>query len=158
VNQLIVVVFDSEDAARETLARIRQIEGEGQIQLEDTAVVVRDHDGKTHVKNEVSATTETATVVGAVLGALLWFLFPVVGIVIGAAAGALVGRLFDTGVDDKFSREVRDKLAPGKSALFLVVRGGSMDAIRGALEPYHGEVLQTTLDSDAEAELREALR
>ena len=47
-------------------------------------------------------------------------------------------------------------LAPGRSALFLG-RKGSADAIVAAMRDFKGEVIQTTLPSDAEDELRRVL-
>ena len=157
MNHLLVVSF-ADDSATAVMRQLRGLERAGQIQLEDTAVIRRDASGKVHVSNEMSATTEAGAAVGALLGAVLWFLFPVVGIAIGAAAGALVGRLLDTGVDPAFVRNVKQKLTPGGSALFLVIRHASYDAVVGALEPFKGELIQTSLDSDVEEELREALR
>ena len=61
MNQLIVVAFDHFDDARTALGRIRSLEHEGRISLEDTALIERDPDGTAHVKNEVSGTTETAS-------------------------------------------------------------------------------------------------
>jgi uncharacterized membrane protein len=158
MNQLIVVSFKTDAEALEAMRRIREIEHAGQLDLEDTALVRRDADGKVHLRNEVSGTTEKASAIGALLGGILWFLFPVVGIAIGAAAGALVGRSFETGVDPSFVRDVKNSLKPDTSALFLVVRSASYDALVGALEPSKGELVQTTLDSDVEQQIREALR
>jgi uncharacterized membrane protein len=77
--------------------------------------------------------------------------------VLGAAAGALVGSLLKTGVESTFVDDVKKQLSPGRSALFLVVREAHTDALVAALRPFKGEVIQTTLSSDAEEELREAL-
>src|SRR5260221_613785 len=88
MNQLIVVAFDHFDDARAALASLRSLEREGRIRFEDTAIVERDPDGKAHVKNEVSGTTETAAVVGAVIGGLVTFVFPPAGGLLGAAVGA----------------------------------------------------------------------
>jgi uncharacterized membrane protein len=158
MNQLIVVRFDTDEEAAAALKRIREIERAGQIELEDTALIRRDADGKVHVRNEVSGTTEKATAVGALIGGALWFLFPVVGIAIGAAAGALIGRAFDTGVDPSFVNDVKKSIRPNSSALFLVVRSANYDALVGALEPSKGDLIQTTLDPEVESALREALR
>jgi uncharacterized membrane protein len=62
-----------------------------------------------------------------------------------------------TGVDGSFVKEVEGQLAPGRSALFLVLKDGSADAIAAALRPYRGELIQTTLPSDLEEELRSSL-
>jgi len=158
MNQLIVVAFDHFDDARTALDRIRALEREGRISLEDTALVQRDPDGTAHVRNEVSGTTETAAVVGAAIGAFVTFVFPVVGAAIGAVAGAAVGRAMDRGVSSGFVDEVKTTLRPGRSALFLVVREADLDAVLAALRDLRGEVLQTSLSEEAAAALRDALR
>lgn len=157
MNQLIVIAFDHFDDARSALNSLRALEGEGRVKFEDTALVERDPDGTAHVKNEVSGTTESATVVGAVVGGLLSFMFPVVGIVIGAAAGAAVGASLDTGVSADFIKEVKSTLRPGRSALFMVVKESQADATVAALRPFRGEVIQSTLSTEAEEALRQAL-
>ena len=157
MNQLIVVAFDHFDDAKTAMTTLRSLEREGRIRFEDTAVVQRDPDGTAHVKNEVSATTETAAVIGALIGGLVTFVFPPAGVVIGAAAGALVGSLLKTGVDPDFVDEVKKTLRPGRSALFLVVKQTDADAVLAGLRQYKGDVIQTTLDSETEEALRQAL-
>jgi uncharacterized membrane protein len=157
MNQLLVVSFDHFDDARTAMASLRSLEREGRIAFEDTAIVERDPDGRAHVKDEVSGTTETATVVGAVIGGFVAFAFPLVGIAIGAAVGATVGAALDRGVSSNFVDEVKTTLRPGRSALFLVVRRGDADATLAALRQFKGDVIQTTLDSEAEDALRNAL-
>jgi uncharacterized membrane protein len=157
MNQLVVVAFDHFDDAKTAMERLRSLERGGRIRFEDTAIVQRDPDGTAHVKNEVSGTTETATVVGAVIGGLVSFMFPLAGIAIGAALGAAVGVLLDRGVSRAFVDEVKTTLRPGRSALFLVVRESDADATLAALRSFHGDVIQTTLDSEAEEALRQAL-
>ena len=73
MSQLIVVGFDHLEDARAAMRRLRELEAEGRIKFEDTAIVERTEDGKAHVRNEASGTTETGAVVGAVLGGLLAF-------------------------------------------------------------------------------------
>jgi uncharacterized membrane protein len=157
MNQLVVVAFDHFDDAKTAMERLRSLERDGRIRFEDTAIVQRDPDGTAHVRNEVSGTTETATVVGAVIGGLVSFVFPLAGIAIGAALGAAVGVALDRGVSRAFVDEVKTTLRPGRSALFLVVRESDADATLAALRSFHGDVIQTTLDSEAEEALRQAL-
>jgi uncharacterized membrane protein len=92
------------------------------------------------------------------LGAVLGFAFPIAGLVLGTAGGAAVGALVGNGVDRKFVADVQNSLTPGSSALFLVIRSGDAAALRGALEPYEGTLIQTTLDSSLEDQLRDALK
>jgi uncharacterized membrane protein len=157
MNQLVVVAFDNLDDARRVMASLRGLEKQGQIAFEDTAIVSREPDGTTHVRNEVSGTTETAAAIGGAIGLLVTFFFPLVGVVVGAAAGAAVGALLHTGVEGRFVDEVKRTLTPGRSALFLVVKQANADALVAALRPFEGEVLQTTLDPDLEDSLRQAL-
>ncbi|HET7026238.1 MAG TPA: DUF1269 domain-containing protein [Candidatus Limnocylindrales bacterium] len=158
MNQLVVVSFDNIDAARDALRSLRELEQKGQMSFEDTAIVSRDPDGTTRVKNEASGTTETAAVIGGLVGAFAAFVFPVVGIAIGAAAGAAIGASMGTGVEGTFVDEVKANLTPGRSALFLVTRSVNADALTAALRPFEGKVVQTTLAPDLEAALAEALR
>ena len=157
MNHLVVIAFDHFDDARSALTSLRSLEREGHISFEDTAIVERDPDGTAHVKNEVSGTTEAATVIGAVVGGLLGFLFPLAGVAIGAAAGAAIGAALDTGVSGDFVKEVKETLRPGRSALFLVVKEANVDATMAALRQFRGDVIQTTLSSEAEEALRQAL-
>jgi len=157
MNELLVVAFDHFDDARNAMARLRSLEREGKIRFEDTAILERDPDGTAHVKNEVSGTTETAAVIGAIIGGFVTFLFPPVGMAIGAALGAALGIGLDTGVSDKFIDEVKKTLRPGRSALFLVVKESHADATLAALRPFRGDVIQTTLPTEAEEALRQAL-
>jgi uncharacterized membrane protein len=157
MSDLIVVAFDHFDDARSAMRELREIEDENQIKFEDTAIVERTSDGKLQVKNELTGATETGAAVGAFVGAFLMFFFPVVGLALGAAGGAAVGSMLKTGVEKSFVDEVKDKLSPGRSALFLVVKQGSADALIAALEPYKGEVIQTNLEADTEEELRRVL-
>jgi len=69
----------------------------------------------------------------------------------------LVGSLLKTGVDPDFVDEVKKTLRPGRSALFLVVKRTDADAVLPALHQFKGDVIQTTLDSETEEALRQAL-
>ena len=159
MNQLFVLSFDTEDAATRALHALRGLEGEGKVHFEDTAVVTRNADGSTHVKNEISAATEVGAGVGGFVGAVVGgILFPVAGIAAGAAIGAGIGALAHKGVDGKFVEEVKADLEPGKSALFMITQEVNAGLLVAALRPYTGTVLQTSVDEEFEASLREALK
>jgi uncharacterized membrane protein len=120
--------------------------------------VSRDEEGKLHTHNEVSGATEGGAVVGGMLGLLIGgLIFPFAGLAIGALAGAGIGHMLHRGVDGKFVDDVREKIRPGHSALFVIVRDANADAALAAVRGMHGEVIQTSLDSEAEEELRRAL-
>ncbi|HEV8698216.1 MAG TPA: hypothetical protein VGQ89_11030, partial [Candidatus Limnocylindrales bacterium] len=59
MSDLIVVAFDQFDDSRAAMRRLRDLEREGQVQFEDTALVERTSEGEVHVKNELTGATET---------------------------------------------------------------------------------------------------
>ena len=159
MSNLVAITFPDAEQATRALGSIRALERDGKLGVEDTAVVTKDADGKVHVKNEASTGTETGAVVGAVLGSLLFFVFPV-GIIAGGIAGGLIGRAAAPGIDGKFVREVEDGLPAGGSALFLLTKtdGSDPGLLIAAMRQYEGTVVQTSLDADEEAALRESLK
>ncbi len=78
------------------------------------------------------------------------------GLAIGAASGALAGSLTDTGVDDNFMKELGQKLTPGTSALFLLIRKSTPDKLLPRIEHFGGHVIQTSLSDEEERRLRTA--
>jgi uncharacterized membrane protein len=126
------------------------------ITLQDAAVVVRTEDGKTKVK-QVTSLTGAGALGGAFWGMLIGLLFfaPWLGLAIGAVTGAIAGKFTDTGIDDKFIKEVGETIEPGHSALFLLVSKVTMDKVQPTLEKFDATVIQTSLSDDQEAKLRD---
>lgn len=155
----LAITFDGADQAEAALKSIRSLESDDRIKLEDTAVVRKGADGQVTIHNEMSSGTETGAVVGAVLGSLLFFVFPV-GIIVGGIAGGLIGRAAAPGIDGKFVKEIEDGLPAGGSALFLLTKsdGGDAGLLIAAMRQYEGTVVQTSLDEEEEAALRESLK
>jgi uncharacterized membrane protein len=156
MSNLVVVTFDNMEEASKVREALK--EQSANISLDDSAVVVRDEEGKVHVKDEVDRGVAVGALGGGALGLLIGgVLFPVGGLVLGALGGALVGKMLDAGVDKKFIDQVGEHLEPGTSALFVIVREANPAVVRAALEPYEGKVIQTSLPTEAEEELRRAL-
>jgi uncharacterized membrane protein len=157
MSDLVVLVFQDEGGAQKVLDEVGQLQKQQLITLDDAATVVRGKDGKPKVKQAVSLVGAGAWG-GAFWGMLIGLLFfmPWLGLAMGAITGALVGRFTDIGIDDSFIKDVGQKIQPGQSALFLLVRQATMDRVLEALKPYHPEVLQTNLSQEQEAKLREA--
>lgn len=157
-NHLVVLAFDTVDEAEQVHQALVKAKNEGLLSIDDAAVVVKDVDGKVHVKNQVSRGTWISTGVGGALGLLIGSIFfPIGGLILGLASGALVGRTMDLGVDGKFVKDVGEQIQPGTSALFVLTRQENAAAVLAVLRQFQGKVLQTTLDTDAEEALRQAL-
>jgi uncharacterized membrane protein len=92
-------------------------------------------------------------------GLLFGFLFfiPVFGMAVGAGLGAVMGKVTRSGIDRQFRDQIRDMLAPGTSALFLVVDRVTPDRAVEGLRRFGGTVLKSSLSERDEQELQEAL-
>jgi uncharacterized membrane protein len=166
MSDLIVVAFPGEDTADQVLNRLQALQKEHLIDLEDACVVVRDRNGKVHVKqavNLVGLEAASGGAFGALWGTLIGLLFlnPLAGLLTGAAfgagAGALSGMLSDYGINDDFIRSLGDTLEPGTSALFVLVRRATLDKVLPEVRPFGGQVIRTSLSTEQEARLRRAL-
>lgn len=159
MSYLVVTIYPNDmDEAEKVRQDISSGEHEGYISLDDSAVIVKDEDGKVHVKNQMDRGVKVGAVSGGFLGLFIGlFLFPIGGLVLGALAGGFIGKLFDMGVDKKFVKDVSDALTPGSSALFIVIRDAQPSYAVGVLEKYHGKLLQTSLPSELEDELRKEI-
>ena len=154
MSDLIVLAFDNDTDAFNLRDDLVQLQKEEVIRLSDAAVVVRDQDGKAKVKQATSLVGAGA-LGGAFWGMLIGLLFfaPWLGLAIGAVTGALAGKFTDTGIDDKFIKEVGETIEPGHSALFLLVDKVTMDKVTPTLEKYDATVIQTSLSDEQEANL-----
>jgi uncharacterized membrane protein len=159
MSNLIVITFDDPDQAGQVREALRSAEHGDFLSLDDSAVVVRDEEGKVHIKSEVDRGVKVGAVGGGFLGLLLaGIFFPVGGLIVGAIGGALVGAAFKTGIDKKFIAQVTDELQPGTSAIFILVREANADVALASLKPYKGTVYSTTLSPEDEEEIRHILK
>jgi uncharacterized membrane protein len=158
MSDLIAVAYPDKETAEAVRHRLAQLSVERAIELEDAVVVDRDENGKVKLHQAYSPARRGAAG-GAVWGGLIGFLFlaPLLGMAIGAAAGGMSGSLADVGVNDDFMKQLGQKLTPGGAALIVLVRKVTPDKVLPEISQYGGDVLQTSLDDESEARLREVL-
>ena len=166
MSDLIVVSFKGVDTADQVLNKLRALQKEHLIDLEDACIVVRDQNGDVRLKqaiNLIGVGAASGGAWGALWGTLIGLLFlnPLAGLLtgaaIGAGAGALSGALSDYGIDDDFIRSLGSSLQPGSSALFILVRRATFDKVQPELRPFGGTILRTSLSREQEERLRKAL-
>jgi uncharacterized membrane protein len=158
MSHLLVVTFDNPEEAGRVRETLRSAQRANYLSLDDSAVIVKDEEGKIHVKNEMDRGVKIGAIGGGFLGLLIGgIFFPLGGLLAGILGGGLVGKLADTGVDSKFVKEVSEDLQPGTSALFLIVREANPNAAMAALKPYKGTVRHTSFPPEVEEELRRVL-
>jgi uncharacterized membrane protein len=138
---------------------LKDLERRGLLSLDDAAVIVRDENGKYKVHGQMDRGVKIGAVGGGLIGLLLASIFfPIGGIILGALAGAGIGASANIGIDKKFIKDVQAAMPENSSAVIIYARHGDPAAVRGALEPFHGTILQTSLDTDAEEALERALK
>ncbi|MEV0317608.1 DUF1269 domain-containing protein [Streptomyces sp. NPDC050658] len=159
MSNLFVIAYNDLDTANQVREKLFSLSKEHLVELEDAAVVERRDDGKIKLHQAVNHTAVGATG-GALWGGLIGMLFlvPLVGMAVGAAAGAAGGAVTDTGVDDKFMKELAENLRPGAAALFVLVKQVAEDKVIPQLTPFGGQLVKTSLSQADEDHLREAVK
>jgi uncharacterized membrane protein len=153
---LTVWKFAEADAAQRALNTLEDLQRQQLITVQDGAVVSWPA-GEAKPK-----TTQLHNLAGAgALGGAFWgmlfgilFFIPLIGLALGAAAGALGGSMADVGIDDSFIKEVKQKVTPGTSALFLLSSDAVLDKVKEHVRDLHAELIHTNLSADQEAALR----
>lgn len=142
------------------------------LDLEDAVIVVRDIDGKVHLKQCVDVfggATSQGVALGVLWGGLMGLLFmnPLAGLLGslagGAGGGAMTvaasefGLLSDYGIPDNFIKALGSTIARGTSAIFLLIRSAEQDKLSERISRYEGTILKTTLSHEQEEKLRTGL-
>ena len=167
MSDLVVLDFDGVGTADEVLTKLRSLQKEHLIDLEDACVVVHTEAGKIQVKQAVNLTglgaasgASTGMLIGALAGLLL--LNPLAGMVAGGLAGAgmgaLSGSLADYGINDEFVKGLGKTIPKGSSALFALIKSSTPDKVLPEIERFKPRVLRTSLSREQEDKLRAALR
>ena len=158
MSTLVVVGYDDQFKAEEVRLKLWKLQKEYLIDLEDAVVAIKDDKGSVKLHQAVNLTAAGA-VSGGFWGSLvgLIFLNPLLGLAVGATTGAVSGALIDVGIDDKFMKELAETLAPGSSALFVLVRKATPDKVLEEIKGSGGKVLKTSLSHDDEVKLQAAL-
>ena len=172
MSQLVCIAFKDLSTADQVLNELRAMETDYVLDLEDAVIVVRDLDGKVHLKQCVDvfggATTHGVSL-GVLWGGLMGLLFmnPLAGLIGslagGAGAGAVTtaasgfGLLSDYGIPDNFIRDLGSTIKRGTSAIFLLIRSVDEDKVLARISPHEGTILKTSLSKEHEEKLRTAL-
>ena len=158
MSDLIAVAYPDRETAEKVRQRLAQLTLEHTLELEDAVIVDRDENGKVKLHQAHNPAARGAAG-GALWGGLIGMLFlvPLFGMLVGAAAGGTSGALMDVGINDQFMKDLGEKLQPGGAALIVLVRKVTPDKVLPEISQYGGEVIQSSLDDEAEARLQEVL-
>jgi uncharacterized membrane protein len=165
---LVVLGFSTTEIAEDVWKLGPTLEKDGFVDLEDSALVWREKDGRVCIQQAVPMTTKVGAATGAVGGAFWGLLLGLllenpaiglgVGTALGGAAGAASGALLDIGLDPDFICRIGEQLQPGTAAVFVLARRATPDRVIEVLKDFHPVVLHTNLSRDREDELVKALQ
>ena len=156
MSDLVAIAYPNVETAREVTRNMGQAQKAHIIELDDLVIIEKRADGK--VKLHQPSLAGAGAAGGALWGGLIGLIFfmPLFGMAIGAASGAAAGALSDAGIDDNFMKDLGAKLDNGGAAVLALVRQANMEKILSEVK-IPGEVIQTSLNGDQEAALKEAL-
>ena len=154
---LTVWKFQTPGGAEEAEDLLLQLSKEELITIEDAAIVTWAEGKKSPKTRQLRSLTGAGALGGAFWGLFFGLLFfvPVLGMVVGAATGALGGAMADVGIDDDFIDELRSRIQPGTSALFVMSSGAVPEKVGPAFAELSPELLHSNLSDEQEARLRE---
>ena len=160
-NELVVAVFDEEKKADRVLDDLFKKKEVDLVDFKNVVVVIKDKNGVVRLNQSGEVTPGLRIFEGWFIGGfagLLVLLNPVATSAIGGILGALYNKLHDVGIDDSFIETFGEKLVPGTSAIFVLVKQADDKKVIKELETFGGKVLQASLSENAEQELiQEAL-
>ena len=157
---LTVWKFAEPFGADAALERVQGLQQQSLIDLHDAAVVSWEPGTSKPRTRQLHDTRLGGALGGGFWGLLFGLIFfvPLLGLAIGAAAGALTGSLVDVGISDKFIKEVRDKVTPGTSALFLLSSDAVLDRVAAEFSAAEAELISTNMSQEQESRLRAAFQ
>ena len=159
MSKLIALVFDDPYKADEARAALFRMEGEGLLDIDETAFVVRKDGEKVRITqdtNIVSKRQQTGHLIG-IIAANLTGTMPL--ILAGTIAGKIFGKITDDGVTNSFIDKVKEELEPGKSALLICAKSDKArrKEIVEKLRQWNPRVLESDLPEELAAEINAKL-
>jgi len=148
---LIVAAFDGETAAEEALKTLKESREEKLVGIQAAITMHKDEKEQIHFK-DVGLSPGKGALGGVVLGAAVGILTGGTGLALGAV-GALVGGLVgkrkrDSGFPTERLNQVATVLAPGSSAIFIVMEPGWVVVLEEELELLGAELLTLEIPAD----------
>src|SRR6266511_3557921 len=151
-TELVMTMFDGEEAASAAYEALRRLEQNGGIAILDAATLVKHGDGTSEIKDTQDVDTHHGAYFGVISGALIGLLGGPAGALIGSVAGAATGAasasLIDLGFPKADLQVLDEQLAPGSSALVVLIEATWLDKLDDALASFAGRSTSRSLHSD----------
>ncbi len=147
--ELMVWTYEGKDQAQKALDHVHELSEKYTIELLNTTVLEKDEKGDTHVQEHKKAPTRRRVAIGIALGGLAGLVIGPVALVAGAIAGAVAGRKSEKKVEVGFSEEklrrLNECLAPGGSALVLLIEHRWFHTLQVGMGDFGGQLIHERL-------------
>ncbi len=149
--ELVMIMFDDEDAADDAYKGVRTMQTDGMIDILDAAMLVKRRDGTSQIRDTQDVDAPHGGLLGIVAGGLIGLIGGPAGALIGAVAGGATGAVAASQIDLGFLKDdlqaLLDQLSPGSSALVVLVESIWLDQLEAALASYDRTIMRRTLTS-----------
>lgn len=144
MDRMLVVVFDNASKAYEGAKVLQELDGDGSISVYSHAVVVKNPDDTTTVRQSDDR-GPLGTLVGTLLGSLIGLLGGPTGFAIGGAVGLVGGAAADLNkarIGDDFIVDVAKVLLPNRAAVVAEIEEDSTTPVDTRMEAIGGTVFR----------------
>ena len=158
------ISFDGVTRAQEFLLAMTRTSAAGHLGMKDAVVVVKDDDGRVHVRETIDPQPGRSAASGAMLAGFVGLLLggPVgwlAGLGIGAGAGAITAKVVDLGIPDAWVDWFKDAVRPGTATVVVLADHVELPVLEAEVKRFAGaELVHTTLPLDGLARLQAALK
>lgn len=152
----LVGTYNEEIDAEETLDTLIKKTKEGQIDIHDAALIIKDHEGAINVKDTANISTGRGAAIGGVIGGVIGLIAGPAGAVILGGTGAVIGGALtggDEGIPDERLEKIGESLNPDTSAIVVIVDAVWVGEVESILQETASEVNVKELDSEISSQL-----
>src|SRR5713101_1761756 len=160
---IVGISFEDPFRAQEFLTAATRLAAHGDFRIIDAVIVVKDSEGKAHVRETTDPQPGRSAMSGALWTGLFGLLLggPVgwlAGAAIGAGAGAVTAKVVDLGISDEWVAWFREAVQPGTATVVLLVTHLDQDALVAEAKRFTGaDLVYANLDESTIDRLKEAL-
>jgi uncharacterized membrane protein len=160
---IVGISFEDVFRAQEFLTAATRLAAHGDFKIIDAVIVVKDADGKAHVRETTDLQPGRSAMSGALWTGLFGLLLGgpigwVAGVAVGAGAGAVAAKVVDIGVSDEWVAWFREAVQPDTATIVLLVTKLDRDALITEAKRFTGaELVYANLDASTIERLKEAL-
>jgi uncharacterized membrane protein len=157
---VVAISFDDDQNAYPALTKLKELDAQGQLSVQEAMVVQRAADGTVAVEDRIGTMELAGTATGTLLGLMIGVLGGPVGVLIGGYSGLLFGSLYDLDDSEQIETtlgEISKTVQPDRSAVLAVISEQNFEVADVSMASFGGKVLRRDV-YDVETEVAAAAK